>query len=100
MGEMNLRVLHIINNLGAGGAERLVAEIIPLLNEVENVQADLLLLTNKNNVFDRILKENNSRIDIVQLNNIYNPLNIWKIKKHVINGKYDIVHSHLFPTQY
>ncbi len=40
-----MKVLHVINNLGSGGAEKLIEEFLPLMNNFEGVKADVLLLT-------------------------------------------------------
>lgn len=52
-----MRVLQIISNLGAGGAEKLVEQFVPIMNEKENLHVDILLLTDKGNVFEKSLKE-------------------------------------------
>lgn len=95
-----MRVLYIINNLGSGGAEKLLEETLPLLNKTNKVEADVLLLTDKNNVFQKNLEDNSIKVDTISLRKIYSPLNILKIKEYINNGNYDIVHTHLFPTQY
>jgi len=95
-----LRVLHIINNLGSGGAEKLLEESLPLMNNIEGVRVDVLLLTDKNNVFDQKLKEEGVKVDVIPLRRIYSLFNILYIKKYIVEGNYDIVHAHLFPTQY
>ncbi|MFD4817053.1 glycosyltransferase [Peribacillus butanolivorans] len=95
-----MKVLHIINNLGSGGAEKLIEESLPLLNQIEGVKADVLLLTDANNVFDTQLNEFAVNLNILPLKKIYSPFNIFYIRKFIIKGKYDIVHAHLFPTNY
>ena len=40
-----MKVLQVINNLGSGGAEKLLVDLIPLMNKMENLQADILLIT-------------------------------------------------------
>lgn len=95
-----MKVLHVINNLGSGGAEKLIEETIPLLNQVKGIKVDVLLLTDKNNVFQKSLEQRNVSVDIIGLKNIYNPLNILRLKKYIDKGGYNIVHSHLFPSQY
>lgn len=96
---MSVKVLHLINNLGSGGAEKLLEDLIPLMNKMENIEADILLLTDKNNVFYNSLINKGIKVDVVKLKNMYDLRNIFEIRKHIINGKYDIVHSHTFPTQ-
>lgn len=100
LGEIVLKVLHIINNLGSGGAEKLIEEFLPLMNNIKGVKADVLLLTDKNNVFDKKLKENGVTVNVVPLRKIYSPFNILYIKKYIVERNYDVVHAHLFPTIY
>ena len=95
-----MKVLHIINNLGSGGAEKLLEDLIPLMNKMENMEVDILLLTDKNNVFCDSLINKGVKVDVVKYKNMYDIRNIFEIKKYIVNGGYDIVHSHIFPTQY
>jgi glycosyltransferase involved in cell wall biosynthesis len=95
-----MKVLHIINNLGSGGAEKLIEEMLPLMNNEEGTKADVLLLTDNSNVFDKKLKNSGVKVDVIPLRNLHNPINIYYIRKYIIEGKYDIVHAHLFPTIY
>ena len=95
-----MKVLHIINNLGSGGAEKLLEDLIPLMNKMENVEADILLLTDEKNVFYDSLINKGVKVDVVKYRNMYNIRNIFEIKKHIVDGDYDIVHTHTFPTQY
>ncbi|MGF7184765.1 hypothetical protein GGQ84_000850 [Desulfitispora alkaliphila] len=95
-----MKVLHIINNLGSGGAEKLLEDLIPLMNKMENMEVDILLLTDKNNVFFDSLINKGVKVDVVKYKNMYDIRNIFEVKKYIVNGGYDIVHSHIFPTQY
>lgn len=94
-----MKVLHVINNLGSGGAEKLVEESVPLINR-KGIKVDVLLLTDCNNVFEGKLKESGVKVITLHLRKPYNPVNIFYIKKCIIKGEYDIVHAHLFPTIY
>ncbi|MGQ7625001.1 glycosyltransferase [Streptococcus suis] len=95
-----MKVLHIINNLGSGGSEKLLEDLIPLMNKMENVEADILLLTDEKNVFYDSLINKGVKVDVVKYRNMYDIRNIFEIKKHIVDGDYDIVHTHTFPTQY
>lgn len=94
-----MRILHIINNLGSGGAEKLIEEILPLMNKIEEIETDLLILTDTKDVFLESLKDKNVKVNVNKYKNLYDPRNIFEIKKHIIGREYDIVHSHTFPTQ-
>lgn len=95
-----MKVLHLINNLGSGGAEKLLEDLIPLMNKMENIEADILLLTDKNNVFYDSLISKGVKVNVVKYKNMYDIRNIFEIKKYIVDGSYDIVHCHTFPTQY
>lgn len=95
-----MKILHIINSLNTGGAEKLLVETLPLY-EKKNIEVDLLLLSKKETPFENLL--NNTFKGSVYHSNIkhlYSPLQIFQIIKHIRKKKYDIVHAHLFPTLY
>ena len=93
-----MKVLHIINNLGAGGAEKLIVDTLPIYNQ-KGITADLLVFTQKNSAFLEALKDQNC-CKIYNLNaiSIYDPRTIFKLKPYL--KKADIVHVHLFPSFY
>ena len=95
-----MRILYVINSLGCGGAEKLLSELAPIMKKLKNIDVNILLLTSNNNMFYDSLIEENIKIDFLKYNNIYDPRNIFEIRKYLKDGHYDIVHSHLFPTQY
>lgn len=92
-----MKILHVINNLSSGGAENLLKEIVPIQNEIN--QVSILTLSNKNNVFEKTLKECGVKVINTQIsNNVYNPLQILEICNIIKN--YDLIHVHLFPSLY
>lgn len=95
-----MRILHIINNLGSGGAERLLSEIIPIMNSDPNYEIEVLLLTNKGNVFDSKLNLFSVKLETTGVDNIYSICNIFKIRRFILKNNYDVVHVHLFPSLY
>jgi hypothetical protein len=95
-----MKILHIINNLGSGGAEKLIEQSLPIMNKKENIETELLLLTKENNVFEKKIKDAGIKINVIGTNNIYNPLNIISIRKFIKNNNFDIIHAHLFPVIY
>src|SRR5690554_76922 len=94
----DVKVLHIINNLTTGGAEKLLSESL-LLYKKYKVQADILLLSPSCNLLDdelRSMLRNN--IFLSKYSNLYNPLHIFEIRKYI--KKYDVINVHLFPCLY
>ncbi|MBB5268178.1 glycosyltransferase [Algibacter amylolyticus] len=93
-----MKILHLINSLDTGGAEKLILESLPLFNK-ENIKTDLAILNGYNYPFLKALKRLNC-CSIISLGNksIYNPFLIFKIIP--LLKKYDIVHVHIFPSLY
>lgn len=95
-----MKVLHVINNLNIGGAEKLLVETLPLY-ESFGVQVDVFLLTKVDSPFVSAIEENfNGNIYYSGLKSVYNPCQILKIKDFIQQCDYDVVHAHLFPTLY
>lgn len=93
-----MKILHIINSLATGGAEKLIVETLPLYAK-RGLQADLLLLNGAEHPFlQKLTSKNCCHIYNVGSSSVYNPLNILKIIPYL--KKYDLVHVHLFPAQY
>lgn len=93
-----MRIVHIINSLESGGAEKLLLDTLPLYKK-KKVTVDLLVLNGFNYPFMKALRSLNCcSIYSLNLGSAYNPLAILKIIPFL--KKYDIAHVHLFPTQY
>lgn len=93
-----MRMLHIINSLSTGGAEKLIIDSVPLYQK-QGLTVDVLLLSNKKTQFrSQLEEESNGNTDGLTTKSIYNPFLIFKIIPYL--KKYDIIHLHLFPTLY
>ncbi|KOS07098.1 hypothetical protein AM493_14425 [Flavobacterium akiainvivens] len=92
-----MKVLHIINDLRTGGAEKLVTEIVPMFN-AKGITADVLLLNGSQTPFYKQLEDAGCTIFSLTNGSTYNMLLSFKIIPYL--KKYDVVHVHLFPSQY
>jgi glycosyltransferase involved in cell wall biosynthesis len=93
-----MKVLHVINSLSTGGAEKLLLETIPLYKKI-GLEVDLLLLNGASSPFLEQLKSiDNCRIYSLGLGSVYNPKHIFTIIPYL--KKYDLIHVHLFPALY
>jgi glycosyltransferase involved in cell wall biosynthesis len=95
-----MKILHYINNLGSGGAEKLLTDVLPIMKD-NGHEVSLLICNSKKNMkrHEDVLKK--SGVRIIDLNtSFYNPLQIISVIKIIKNGNYDIVHTHIFPSQY
>ena len=93
-----MRILQIINNLTSGGAEKLLVDLILTFKENDH-EVEVLLLSDKNNVYKDILTKEKIKITVLS-NNKYNPTSIIKIRRFIKRNNFEIIHSHLFPVQY
>ncbi len=93
-----MKILHIIDSLGSGGAERLLLDLLPRLNE-RGVKADCLVLFNRDFPFLEELRSQGVAVYVLSGDDSsYSPLNIFRLIPFL--RKYDLVHVHLFPAQY
>lgn len=93
-----MKILHVINSLATGGAEKLLLDTLPLYQE-KLIVTDLLVLNGFEYPFLKELKE----LDCCKIfsfgnTSVYNPIHIFKLLPYL--RKYDIIHVHLFPAQY
>lgn len=92
-----MKVLHIIDSLGVGGAEQLITEIVPMLVS-KGHKTDVVLLNGKRTH----LYEKLERLECCSIFHLgfsyYNPIYILKMIPYFY--KYDVIHVHLFPAQY
>ena len=92
-----MKVAHIINSMGTGGAENLIAESVSVFKN-QGVAVDVILLNGTTTPFLNKLSTNGCTPVILGMQSVYNPLLIFKIIP--LLKKYDIVHVHLFPALY
>jgi len=95
-----MKIMHYINNLGAGGAEKLLTEILPIM-QAKGHKTHLVYSNNKKNFkeFDHIISQNGIIVHNFNMS-YYNPLQVLKLIRLIRTQEYDILHAHLFPTQY
>ena len=94
-----MKVLHIINSLNYGGAEKLIVDSLPHYSKL-GVSVDLFLLDGSDTKFSELLQKSfKGQIFKSTIKNVYSPLNLFELKK-VLGQPYDIVHVHLFPSLY
>ena len=99
-----MRILHVITMLDIGGAERLLVDLLPLLQE-KGYDVEIILLDGVETRFKEELKKKGIRIielargyDVNDRTRIYNPNNIIKLRKFI--RQYDIIHTHNTASQF
>ncbi len=89
-----MKIVHVINSLEIGGAQRLLADILPILNKENKVE--LVVLKNVDSPFRKNIVDAGVKIHNIACKSYYNPINAWKLRKYIKNA--DVVHAHLFPV--
>lgn len=97
----NLKILYVITSLRTGGAERVVAEITKALTK-EGHEVDILAFDGtETNLMEELI---NCGVNIYRgkkgFYQMYNPSNIFKIKRLAKQNHYDIIHSHNTSAQF
>jgi glycosyltransferase involved in cell wall biosynthesis len=93
-----MKIVHIINSLASGGAEKLLLDTLPIYKS-KGFEVDLLVLNGTPSPFMEALQESGCcSIYSLGLKSVYNPIQVFKLIPFL--KKYDIAHVHLFPSQY
>lgn len=93
-----MKILHVINSLETGGAEKLLVDTLPLY-AARGLNVDLLLLNGVRHPFlEELAQKNCCQIFSLGTSSLYHPKYIFKIIPFL--RKYDLLHVHLFPAHY
>lgn len=92
-----MRILHLINAVEIGGAQRLLVDLLPRMAQEEDT-VELAVYENLENDFTQHLRDAGIRIIVLGEKNYRNPLLVFKLRK--LFKHYDLVHVHLFPSSY
>ena len=96
-----MRILQVIDSLyRGGGAEKLALDLALTLKNREGVDVDILSIgPPKNNDFVNEAEKNGVSHHCLS-NKSISWKNIFKLRRFLLDGKYDIIHVHLFPALY
>lgn len=95
-----MKILHYINGLSTGGAEKLLTDILPLMKQSGH-EVHLLLSNHKTEVkkYYDIIQESGVKITRLNKANL-NPMQVFHLIRILRKEQFDIVHAHIFPSQY
>lgn len=91
-----MRIIHVIANMEIGGAQRLLADLLPIQSEKNEVS--LLMMKPVSNQFTKQLSDAGVKLLTIDARYYYNPFNVFGLMK--LTDGYDIVHVHLTPAVY
>lgn len=94
-----MKILQVINNLGSGGAEKLISDFAPVVKN-KGYHIEILLLRRSGSLYIDQLVKRGIRITFLSEDSLYSISHILKIRSFILKGKFDIVHVHVFPSLY
>jgi glycosyltransferase involved in cell wall biosynthesis len=96
-----MKILHLINGLGRGGAEKLLVDTLPFYKKA-GFEVELLQITERGIVpaYVNRLKEQGIKVHTLGARSVYDVRNIVKLNKFLKNTPYNLIHVHLFPAMY
>jgi glycosyltransferase involved in cell wall biosynthesis len=94
-----VRVLHVINSLVAGGAERLLSDLLPAL-AARGVECEVFALDERDDAFSEALRKAGVEVHFARRGGAspYSPARLFDIGREIGRYRPDIVHAHLGPT--
>lgn len=88
-----MRILHVITSLYNGGAERLMVDLLPRLDNDGKNEVELLLFNGVETNFKKELRQRGIKIiSLSTTNDVYHPRRLFKLRS--IIRQYDLVHTH------
>lgn len=93
-----MRILHVITSLYTGGAEKLMTDLLPKLQE-KGLVVELCVFNGTITPFCEQLRNNGITIHSFGKGSVYNPLHIFKLIHLIKKGNFDIIHTHNTASQ-
>lgn len=96
-----MKILQVIDRMmRSGGAEKFALDLTLALDRMPDVEVEVLSIAPPtNNDFVDILRNAGIRHSVLSPK-MYSLKAVWKLKRFIENGGYDVVHVHLFPALY
>lgn len=93
-----MRVLQVIDSMGLGGAEVLLANMHSGLR-ARGIECEYYLLRGERTPLVQKLICQGANIYSPSAGSVYSPRHIWALQRHLRTSEYDLMHVHLFPAQ-
>lgn len=92
-------ILHVINSLRTGGAERFVLEVVSEMKK-HGCDVDVMVFERKDTMFSRELASRGIRVRHTFAASYWSPLNLITFLCVMLGRRYDVVHTHLTYAQF
>lgn len=94
-----MKILQVINNLGSGGAEKLVNDLSTNMKK-KGIDIEVALLQENGSIYINDLERNGIKVHKLSENSMYSLKTLFKLFKIIKMKEYSIIHAHIFPTFY
>ena len=94
----DMHILHVINSLQTGGAERLLTDLLPRLRAY-GVRCSVLSIEPARTVFGDQLRRHGIEVHSLDAVHAYSPLGAVKAIRFLSEYSCDVLHAHLYPAQ-
>lgn len=96
-----MKILHVINSLGVGGAEKLVSDLSVIQKQSGN-DVVVIALFRVDSFIEKKIEKGGVRVVTVRdkKSDMYNPVILLSLFRIIKKEFADIIHVHLFPAQY
>ena len=92
-----MKVLHVIPSLNTGGAQKLLGDLLPLINNHPDIETSVVVFHKTGSGIEKILESHNIPVFSLEISS-HSAKAILKLREFI--KKVDIIHLHLFPANY
>jgi glycosyltransferase involved in cell wall biosynthesis len=94
-----MRILHLVNSLELGGAERLISDLAPA-QAARGHEVRVAALSSRGDAFGPALAARGIEVAFLGSGSVYDPRAVSRIRGLAKRADPEVVHVHLFPAQY
>jgi glycosyltransferase involved in cell wall biosynthesis len=92
----DIRVLRLISDLQVGGVQRMMLRTLRLLRGM-GVESEVCCQKSEGPLAEKF-REEGFPVHLIHFSSRLSPLALWKLRRFAIDGGFDIVHAHQYPS--
>lgn len=92
-----LRIVRVINNMWTGGVQTRLVQLLPRLR-ARGAHVEVCAIRGLGDQADRLLKDHGIETKLVLIERRMGPLDLWRLRRHFVAGRFDVVHSHMYQS--
>lgn len=92
-----LRIVRVINNMWTGGVQTRLVQLLPRLRQ-RGAHVEVCAIRGLGDQADRLLKDHGIESKLVPIERRMGPVDLWRLRRHFVAGRFDVVHSHMYQS--